>query len=113
MEVARNVELLTSAGAGLGLHRAWTRFHLPVDRSLTVHATDVGRGWRAVIGPDPPVGIEVTGDDPPPGSDCTVRGPASDLYLPLWNRRDAAGLDVTGDDRLLDAWRTQLRVRWR
>ena len=45
---------------------------------------------------------------------CTVSGPASGLYLYLWNRADAgqAGVTVTGDPGLLSAWQSSVRVRW-
>ena len=52
-----------------------------------------------------------------PGNDAagyTVTGPASGLYLYLWNRADAARADVTvtGDPGLLSAWQASVRVRW-
>jgi len=55
--------------------------------------------------------------DSDPGNDaagCTVTGPASGLYLYLWNRADAAraGVTVTGDPGLLSAWQASVRVRW-
>ncbi len=45
---------------------------------------------------------------------CTVSGPASGLYLYLWNRADAdrVGVTVTGDPGLLSAWQASVRVRW-
>jgi uncharacterized protein (TIGR03083 family) len=45
---------------------------------------------------------------------CTVSGPASGVYLYLWNRLDIgrAGVTVTGDDGLLAAWQASVRVRW-
>jgi uncharacterized protein (TIGR03083 family) len=45
---------------------------------------------------------------------CTVSGPASGLYLYLWNRADAAraGVTVAGDPGLLFAWQSSVRVRW-
>ena len=45
---------------------------------------------------------------------CTVSGPASGLYLFLWNRADAARADVaiTGDAGLLSAWQASVCVRW-
>ena len=45
---------------------------------------------------------------------CTVSGPASGLYLYLWNRADAAraGVTVAGDPGLLSAWQSSVRVRW-
>ena len=43
-----------------------------------------------------------------------MSGPASGLYLYLWNRADAAraGVTVTGDPGLLSAWQSSVRVRW-
>jgi uncharacterized protein (TIGR03083 family) len=55
--------------------------------------------------------------DRDPGNEaagCTVTGPASGLYLYVWNRADAAraGVTVTGDPGLLSAWQASVRVRW-
>lgn len=44
---------------------------------------------------------------------CRVTGPASVLYLMLWNRGTADGLDVRGDAAVLATWRQNMRVRWR
>jgi hypothetical protein len=43
-----------------------------------------------------------------------VTGPASGLYLFLWNRSDAAqaGVTITGDPAFLAAWQSSVRVRW-
>jgi len=41
--------------------------------------------------------------------DVAVRGPAADLLLLLWNRRDAHGLDVYGDASLLELWARAVR----
>jgi uncharacterized protein (TIGR03083 family) len=43
---------------------------------------------------------------------CRVTGPASVLYLMLWNRGTAACLDVRGDVGVLATWRQNMRVRW-
>lgn len=45
---------------------------------------------------------------------CTVSGPASGLYLYLWNRADTAeaGVTVTGDPGLLASWQASVKVRW-
>ena len=47
------------------------------------------------------------------GAGCTVSGPASGVYLYLWNRLDAgpAGVTVTGDPAAC-AWQASVRVRW-
>ena len=48
------------------------------------------------------------------GTGCTVSGPASGLYLYLWNRADAAeaGVTVTGNPSLLASWQASVKVRW-
>ena len=76
-------------------------------RTMQLHATDAQRGWLMHIGPD-----GVTVSDEHTEGDCTVGGCASDLYLLLWNRRSADGLDVRGDATLLDLWRRSMQVRW-
>jgi uncharacterized protein (TIGR03083 family) len=45
---------------------------------------------------------------------CTVTGPASGVYLFLWNRSDAAstGVTVVGDRDVLACWKSAVRVRW-
>ncbi len=57
---------------------------------------EVDRGWDGSGGP----------------GDCTVTGPAPELYLLLWNRRGPAGLEVTGDPGVLAHWRREVRVTW-
>ena len=79
---------------------------------LRVLATDTGDAWlvEALEGRVLPRrdadGQEEAG--------CTVSGPASGLYLYLWNRADAAqaGVTITGDPGLLSAWQASVRVRW-
>ena len=48
------------------------------------------------------------------GAGCTVSGPASGVYLYLWNRADAAraGVTIAGDPGLLSAWQASVCVRW-
>jgi uncharacterized protein (TIGR03083 family) len=98
-------------------------------------AADDGRiqARRAPARPDP-AGPDPAGPDPahpdtadpdPAGPDpahpdtadpagCTVAGPASGLYLYLWNRSDApqAGVTITGDPGVLATWQSSVRVRW-
>jgi uncharacterized protein (TIGR03083 family) len=45
-------------------------------------------------------------------ADCDVTGPASDLYLTLWNRPARGDLEVRGDPALLAAFRQELRITW-
>jgi uncharacterized protein (TIGR03083 family) len=89
------------------------------DGSLDVRTADTGHAWhvatedgriqarRRPAGPANPV-------DPDNPAESTVTGPASGLYLYLWNRSDAAQADVTiaGDPGLLALWQSSVRVRW-
>jgi hypothetical protein len=83
---------------------------------LHVLTADTGDAWlveahegrlqpRRVTVPD-------TGDAEDAG--CTLTGPASGVYLYLWNRVGAApaGVTVTGDPGVLSAWQASVRVRW-
>jgi uncharacterized protein (TIGR03083 family) len=45
-------------------------------------------------------------------ADCAVTGPASDLYLLLWNRGSADGLQVAGDPGVLAAFGRVVQVTW-
>ena len=82
---------------------------LPVEteRTLALQSSDGGGDWLARLGPG---GIVTTRERG--AAECTVRGPASDLYLLLWNRRERDGLEVVGDAAPLDLWRETVRIRW-
>ena len=81
-------------------------------RSLLVAPIDDERRWHLTIGPDRRrVG---TGGEPAvPPADCTVRGPAADLYLLLWNRPPARQPQVDGDADVLRLWRELAKITWR
>jgi uncharacterized protein (TIGR03083 family) len=55
-----------------------------------------------------------TGDDAAGDPACVVSGPASGVYLYLWNRADAGSLGVTvvGDPDVVTSWKSGVRVRW-
>jgi uncharacterized protein (TIGR03083 family) len=70
--------------------------------SFHVHATDAsGEWWLDFDAPDQPPKREHA------KADTAVRGPASGLYLWLWNRQtpEEAGLEVFGRREVADAWR--------
>ncbi len=52
--------------------------------------------------------------DRPGEAGCTVTGPASAVYLFLWNRSGPVPADVTigGDRDALTSWQASVRVRW-
>lgn len=82
------------------------------DRTLLIRASDAGREWRAELSADSQQVARVSRGAGPAA--CTLDGPASGLYLLLWNRSEAAasGVSVSGDDELAAAWRTGMHVRW-
>jgi uncharacterized protein (TIGR03083 family) len=78
-------------------------------RTMHVHVTGSGEGggeWLVSFGDDT-VEIERTHAK----GDVAVRGPASDLVLLLWNRLPATtpGIEIIGDETVLDAWRETAR----
>ena len=70
---------------------------------LRVLATDTGDTWSVEAHEGRLQPRRDAGGDAPDGAGCTVSGPASGVYLYLWNRLDAGRADVTvtGDDGLL------------
>jgi uncharacterized protein (TIGR03083 family) len=88
------------------------RLRSRTERALHVHATDTDSHWRVLIGPDAPKAVRVHGDEP---ATDTVRGPAVQLYLALWNRLPWDGLTVTGEStsaKLAELWSSSVHVRW-
>ena len=81
---------------------------------LRVMAADTGDAWSVEAREGRLQPRRDVGGDPPDGAGCTVSGPASGVYLYLWNRLDAerAGVTVTGNADLLESWRSSVRVRW-
>jgi uncharacterized protein (TIGR03083 family) len=78
--------------------------------SMAVGCTDVDAAWMLRIGTD-----GVTTQSAPGvavGADCSVRGPAGDLYLALWNRSGPEELVVEGDARVLGLFLDTVHVRW-
>jgi uncharacterized protein (TIGR03083 family) len=79
---------------------------------LRVLATDTGDAWLVEAHEGRLQPRRDAGDLQEAG--CTVSGPASGLYLYLWNRAGAARVGVTlaGDPGLLSTWQSSVRVRW-
>jgi uncharacterized protein (TIGR03083 family) len=94
---------------GFGQRRKY-RPQAETDGSLQVRTTDTGHAWHVGTGAGR---IHARREHDGPAS-CTVTGPASGIYLFLWNRSDAAQADVTisGDTGFLDLWQSSVRVRW-
>jgi uncharacterized protein (TIGR03083 family) len=81
---------------------------------LHVLAADTGDVWYADAENGRIQPRRGRADDDAASPACTVSGPASGLYLFMWNRADAAKADVTitGDPTLLALWQASVRVRW-
>jgi uncharacterized protein (TIGR03083 family) len=78
--------------------------------SLAIHADDGtagGADWLIAGGQAAPGVSRATGR-----ADCEVAGPASELYLMLWNRGPADRLQVTGDPGILAAFGRALQITW-
>jgi uncharacterized protein (TIGR03083 family) len=117
---------------GFGQRR---KYRPPADRGggMDVRTTDTGHAWHVAAndgriqarrvpgvpdrdpGPAPASAAPAAASAEPAGpAGCTVTGPASGLYLYLWNRSDApqAGVTITGDPGFLATWQSSVRVRW-
>jgi uncharacterized protein (TIGR03083 family) len=83
--------------------------------SLDVRTTDTGHAWH-VGTEDGRIQAHREPDRPDSGTPAhgSVAGPASGLYLFLWNRGDAdqAGVTIAGDPGFLALWQSTVRVRW-
>jgi uncharacterized protein (TIGR03083 family) len=91
----------------------WARGEERADRRccLQVRATDTGAEWLVELGAGTAARRRAA------AADCTVAGPASDLYLLLWNRPPQGGqntdrVTVGGDPGLLRLWQDLMKVRW-
>lgn len=81
---------------------------------FSLQATDADAAWTVRISAE---GIEARRGTSDSESDLSVRGPAGDLYLLLWNRllwdgRPPEGLELIGRHDLLASWRDHFHVTW-
>jgi len=103
-------ELIT----GFGRRRKYQPGTVAEGGRLHVVAGDTGDAWSIEAREGRLHPRRDTGRDAAWDAACTVCGPASGVYLYLWNRADATRGDVTvtGDPALLAAWQAAVRVRW-
>ncbi|MEV5611262.1 maleylpyruvate isomerase family mycothiol-dependent enzyme [Streptomyces sp. NPDC052225] len=84
----------------IGFHaRSRSRVRSDVPRVLRVRATDTDAVWTVRVTQEPPATVRGAEGD----AECEVSGPASQLYLALWNRLPFPA--VTGDASLAALWR--------
>lgn len=98
-------EILTGFHAG---DRSKLRTDLP--RSLRLRAADApGAEWTVQLSDAPPrttrTAAATEGPEGAKPADCTIEGPAEELYLALWNRLPWDSLKITGDETLPQLWR--------
>jgi len=77
------------------------------ERTLHLHAEDVGEHWYLTLGPQ---GIKTSRDDRE--ADLTVTGTAAELYLSMWNRTPDSSVGLAGDTSVMDLWHNTHRLRW-
>ncbi len=84
-------------------------------KSLFIRALDANRAWYYEWPADGQrKATRWAAGDEPPTADCVLEGPASGVYLFLWNRCPAAdaAIAVTGDRAILDTWTSAVQVTW-
>jgi len=72
--------------------------------TIHFHATDEAGEWLVQLNPD---GITVTKEHAK--GDAAARGPASDLLLVMFGRKEPSTLELFGDTSLLDRWQKRAR----
>jgi uncharacterized protein (TIGR03083 family) len=80
---------------------------------LRVRTTDTGQAWH-LSAPADRIQGQRQPEEPAGPDDDLVSGPASAVYLFLWNRSGPAPADVaiTGRRDFLTSWQASVRVRW-
>lgn len=85
-------------------------------RSLLIRAADTGDAWRCAWPAEGRVQAWRcdSRDAGTAAADCVLAGPASGIYVFLWNRCAAGDADATvsGDPDILRGWNSAVRVRW-
>jgi uncharacterized protein (TIGR03083 family) len=89
------------------LPRSRTPLRADTARSLQIAPDYSDLRWTVSISDELPVTERRAAD-----ADCIVSGPASDLYLALWNRGSIDALKVDGDPDVLGLLRENVRIRW-
>lgn len=95
---------------GFGLRRKYRPRPASGDSSggtLLVTVRDADACWHARMAD----GNVQAARGPAGSADCVISGPASAVYLFLWNRGEA-DVAVDGDPAVLDLWKRGVRVRW-
>ena len=92
------------------LPRSRTPLHTDKPRVLRIAPEFSDRCWTVTISGDVPVTLRSSGQAGE--ADCVVTGPASDIYLALWNRESLDALKIDGDPAVVALLRENVRIRW-
>jgi uncharacterized protein (TIGR03083 family) len=89
------------------LPRGRTPLHADAPRSIQISPDYGEQRWTVVISNELPVTVRRATD-----ADCIVSGPASDIYLALWNRCSVDSLKIEGDGSVINLLRDSVHIRW-
>jgi uncharacterized protein (TIGR03083 family) len=89
------------------LPRSRTPLRADAPHCLLVAPDYSDQRWTVSISSEMPVTERRATD-----ADCTVSGPASDIYLALWNRGSLDSLKIEGNRAAIDLLRDNVKVRW-
>ena len=92
------------------LPRSRTPLRTDAARTLLIAPDYSEQRWTVTISNEMPVTVREAGAAA--DADCVVSGPASDIYLAMWNRCSLDGLQITGDRSVIDLLRDSVQVRW-
>lgn len=87
------------------LNRYAENLRAEVPTTIEFHATDTGTRWWIRLDAAAPTSGRGRAPAALGVGDALIEATAGELFLLLWNRRSAAGLDVLGDPAALDCWR--------
>lgn len=104
----------------LSMHaRDRSRLRTDTPRTLRLRATNTRDAeWTVQLSEAPPRAVRTpaspaTDGDAPEAAkpaDCTIEGPAEELYLALWNRLPWDAMTITGDPALSELWRERAGI---
>ena len=93
------------------LPRSRTPLRADSERALLIAPDYSEQRWTVTISREMPVTVREAAV-PAADADCVVAGPASDIYLAMWNRCSLDGLQISGDRGVIDMLRDSVQVRW-
>lgn len=80
------------------------------DAEWTVHLSDAPPRTERTSAAPAVAGNAPETAQPAKPADCTIEGPAEELYLALWNRLPWDALTITGDAALCELWRERAGI---